>query len=211
MRSMKRLIAILFLCLLSGSGSFVAAAERFDEQLRLLASEDFTTREAATKALYAICIEKPSRVDDLLQAAFDPNEDVERVARVNEVIRAVFYKKLFVERGVLGIRLTEDFRVVHVVDGGPAHQAGMQVGWRITTLGGINLAGKSMQDVYQIIHDSKPGEELEVELVKPGGGLVVLRPVVAARSTVRDDENVTLHREKSYREWLERKREGIER
>ncbi len=208
---MKRLIAMFFLCLLSGFGSFVAAAERFDEQLRLLASEDFSTREAATKALYAICIENPSVIDVLLKIAIDPEEDVERVARVNEVIRAVFFKKVFVERGVLGIQLSEDYRVVHVVDGGPAHQAGMQVGWRMTTLGGIDLAAKSMEDVYRIIHDSKPGEVLEVELVKPGGGLVVLRPVVAARSTVRDDENVTLRREKSYQEWLERKREGVER
>jgi S1-C subfamily serine protease len=81
----------------------------------------------------------------------------------------------------LNLPVKEGAIVQSVVQGGPADKAGIKGGSTEATIGGaqIKLGGDiiveidgrkihGMEDVIEIVHDSKPGDEIEVELVRGG-------------------------------------------
>jgi S1-C subfamily serine protease len=81
----------------------------------------------------------------------------------------------------LNLSVKEGAIVQSVVKGGPADKAGIKGGTTEATIGGaqVKLGGDviveidgrkitSMENVIEIVHDSKPGDEIEVKLVRDG-------------------------------------------
>ncbi len=81
----------------------------------------------------------------------------------------------------LNLSVKEGAIVQAVVKGGPADKAGIKGGSTEATIGGaqVKLGGDiiveidghkihGMEDVIEIVHDAKPGEEIEVKLVRDG-------------------------------------------
>jgi putative serine protease PepD len=81
----------------------------------------------------------------------------------------------------LNLPVSEGAIVQSVVKGGPADKAGIEGGSTEATIGGaqVKLGGdiiveidgrkiKSMEDVIEVVHNSKPGDEIEVKLIRDG-------------------------------------------
>jgi len=81
----------------------------------------------------------------------------------------------------LNLSVTEGAIVQSVVKGGPAEEAGIEGGSTEATIGGakVKLGGDviveidgrkiaGMEDVIEVVHNSKPGEEIEVKLIRDG-------------------------------------------
>jgi S1-C subfamily serine protease len=68
----------------------------------------------------------------------------------------------------------EGMVVTVVVDGGPASRAGIEKGWLITRSGGDKV--RFRDDLLRTARARKPGDRLELEMLRPDGG----EPVRAA-------------------------------
>jgi S1-C subfamily serine protease len=81
-------------------------------------------------------------------------------------------------RAKLNLRASEGLLVMHVEPGSPAEKAGVILGDVLLELGSKAVA--DMDDVQDLLHSNKPGDEIQAVLIR-GGAVVNLKLQLAAR------------------------------
>ena len=195
--------------ILLGAGSFVQANESFDANVAKLADETYAVRMEAKKSLIEMCNKKPELVDAFFRLINDHNADPEQAFISKEIIREVFDKSFFVERGAIGFALDRELIVTSLVNNGPAKNSGIPMGAQLLSVSGKSVKGKQPVEIYSMVHATRPGTKLEMEFVDQDGEKLLYYPEVVARHTIRSDENSEKRRKEAFDEWMERKREEL--
>ncbi len=196
--------------ILLGAGPLAQANESLDAYVAKLADDQYAVRMEAKKALVEMCGKKPELVDAFFKLIGDPNADPEQTFIAKEIIREVFDKSVFVERGAIGFALDRELIVISLVNNGPAKNSGIPMRAQLLSVSGKSVEGKQPVDIYAMVHATKPGTKLEMEFVDQDGEKLLYYPEVVARRTIRSDENSEERRKEAYNEWMERKRKEFE-
>ena len=209
-------IKVILPCALAGLFAFVGSPVLYADQsaealIADLGSSEFKARAAAKRKLQELCKEEPAVLDHLCKTVFDQTADLEQVLNAKEIMERVVKEQLFVERGSIGISLSQDLKVRQLQPSAPAQKAGIMHQWELTHVGDKEVTGLTPVDVYGLIHKTKPGEKLPLVFKDAEGKDVTVHPVVAPRSEIRSDENVEARRNEFFKEWLEAKRKDLQK
>ncbi|WP_035611539.1 PDZ domain-containing protein [Haloferula sp. BvORR071] len=159
-------------------------AAKWQDSVKLLASENFREREEAQGKLMEWARSEPIRAMDLIFGELEKATDPEVRLRLRESLRELViadHQKNHGE-GYVGIRMLElnvaipgdnlprtGVQVADVVADSPAEHAGLKTGDVIVSLAGLRWSGAGAPEAFSgAVRKLKPGDKVKLEILRNG-------------------------------------------